>query len=112
MADVRWNGPLVDRAIRQAAFRALHTGAEHILSKAIDQAPLDKGPLRRSGTVTDNEQEGEVSISFNTPYARRQHEELTWRHTDGKAKYLEDPFNEHKALVIRRVRAEIERALR
>jgi hypothetical protein len=32
-----------------------------------------------------------------TPYALRQHEELDYYHTVGKAKYLEDPFRRHAA---------------
>jgi hypothetical protein len=43
--------------------------------------------LVRSGTV--QKRGTEVEISFNTPYALRQHEEHK-----SKSKYLERPFNE------------------
>ena len=41
-------------------------------------------------------QDGEVVIGYNTPYALKQHEDLTLNHPKPgtKAKYLEDPANE------------------
>ena len=51
-------------------------------------------------------------MSFNTPYARRQHEELEWEHLKGgKAKYLEDPFNRLKSKVRKLVDASVKKAL-
>lgn len=53
-----------------------------------------------------------VYVSFNTPYARRQHEELEWEHLKGgKAKYLEDPFNRLKSKVRKLVDASVKKAL-
>lgn len=43
----------------------------------------------------------EVEVSFNTIYAARQHEELTWHHSDGQARYLSTPFNERVGRYIR-----------
>ena len=54
-----------------------------------------------------------VYISYNTPYARRQHEELDWEHPlGGKAKYLEDPFNRLKKKVVKMAELRIKKALR
>jgi hypothetical protein len=53
-----------------------------------------------------------VYISFSTPYARRQHEELGYNHPrGGKAKYLEDPFNRNKSKVLKYVEAHVKRVL-
>ena len=109
------------------------------MTEAIDEAPIDTGTLRRSETVTvgklpDGEQvyeaakdgsdmkdafpgpvgkEKVVYISFNTPYARRQHEELGYEHPrGGKAKYLEDPFNRLKQKVVKMAEQRIKKALR
>lgn len=122
-----------------AGLKALRTGAEAILTEAIDEAPVDTGTLRRSGTVTvgklpdsariyeaaesGNEmkdafpdpvgKEKAVYISFNTPYARRQHEELDYEHPrGGKAKYLEDPFNRNKKKVLKYADKQIRKALK
>jgi hypothetical protein len=133
---VKWYGKQVERVATEAAMKALVTGGEAILTDAIKEAPVDTGTLRRSGTVTKgglpdakqvyeeaqagNEQkqaqnkgkEQAVYVSFNTPYARRQHEELEWEHLKGgKAKYLEDPFNRLKSKVRKLVDASVKKAL-
>jgi len=122
-----------------AGLKALRTGAEAILTEAIDEAPVDTGTLRRSGTVTvgklpdgarvyeaaeaGNEmkdafpekigKEKAVYVSFNTPYARRQHEELGYYHPrGGHAKYLESPFNRNKSKVLKMAGLQIKKALR
>lgn len=134
----KWRSKEVLQVARAVALAELRTGAEAILTAAINEAPVDTGTLRRSGTVTvgglpdgaavyaaaeggqgmagaHSEPQGNeqaVYISFNTPYARRQHEELDWQHPrGGKAKYLEDPFNALKGKVLRRVERRVKRAL-
>lgn len=55
--------------------------------------------------------EGEVS--FNTPYAARQHEELTWRHPlGGEAKYLENPLKERVRMYLKNLADAAKEALR
>ena len=139
MAKDKWRTKEAVKIAEEAGLKALRTGAEAILTEAIDEAPIDTGTLRRSGTVTvgglpdgaqvfeaaeaGNEmkdafpekigKEKAVYISFNTPYARRQHEELGYEHPrGGKAKYLEDPFNLLKQKVIKMAELRIKKALR
>ena len=139
MANNKWRIKEAVNIAEDAALKALRTGAEAILTEAIDEAPVDTGTLRRSGTVTvgklpDGERvfeaaeagnemkdafqkkigkEKAVYISFNTPYARRQHEELDYEHPrGGKAKYLETPFNANKKKVIKYAERKIKEALR
>ncbi len=108
-----WRGELATEIAREAALQALHDGAEHILTEAIDETPIDTGTLRRSGTVTDAPAEWAVYISFNTPYAVVQHERLDFNHPrGGKAKYLEDPFNRNLPAVTRLVEERVRAALR
>lgn len=101
MAELKWYGKEVEALVKKAALSGLHDGAEAILTEAIDETPLLSGTLRRSGTVTDVPTEDAVYISFNTPYAVKQHEDLSLQHKDGKAKYLEDPFNRNADKVLR-----------
>lgn len=68
---------------------------EDLVGAAQQLAPVDEGTLRGSGdvdiAVTDDAVIG--TVSFNTIYAARQHEELDWRHPKGgQAKYLEGPL--------------------
>jgi len=139
MAKNKWRIKEAVKIAEDAALKALRTGAGAILTEAIDETPIDTGTLRRSGTVTvgalpDGAQvyeaaesgsdmrnafpdpegkEKAVYISFNTPYARRQHEELDYEHPrGGKAKYLEDPFNRNKKKVLKYADKQIKKALR
>jgi hypothetical protein len=138
MAKNKWRIKEATKIAEEAALKALRTGAEAILTEAIDETPIDTGTLRRSGTVTvgtlpDGAQvyeaaesgsdmknafpgpegkEKAVYISFNTPYARRQHEELGYNHPlGGKAKYLEDPFNRNKKKVLQYAEKQVKKAL-
>jgi hypothetical protein len=79
---------------------ALKTAAEMVLAKAVEQTPEETGALRRSATV--NEQNGGKTqeLSFNTPYAHRQHEDLSYNHPVGNAKYLETPLRENADKVL------------
>jgi len=132
-----WRTKLVSKKAQTAALEALRVGAEAILTEAINEAPVETGTLRRSGTVTvgyvpdsravyaaassrsmhdafrnEEGKEQAVYISFNTPYARRQHEEIGYNHPlGGKAKYLEDPFNRNKSKVLKYVEAHVKRVL-
>jgi len=139
MAKSKWRIKEAVKIAEEAGLKALRTGAEAILTEAIDETPIDTGTLRRSGTVTvgalpDGAQvyeaaesgsdmkdafpgpegkEKAVYISFNTPYARRQHEELGYDHPrGGKAKYLETPFNANKKKVIKYAERKIKEALK
>jgi len=146
MAKNKWRIKEAVNIAEEAGLKALRTGAEAILTEAIDEAPVDTGTLRRSGTVTvgnlpknpgqiyqdarpveEGGQEKEhkdafpepvgkekaVYISFNTPYARRQHEELGYQHPrGGYAKYLEVPFARNKNKVLKMADLQIKKALR
>jgi len=142
----KWRIKEAVKIAEEAGLKALRTGAEAILTEAIDEAPVDTGTLRRSGTVTVGSlpknptqiyeeslppekggsgmehkdafpdpvgKEKAVYISFNTPYARRQHEEVGYYHPlGGYAKYLEVPFARKKKKVLKYADKQIKKALR
>jgi hypothetical protein len=139
MAKNKWRIKEAVKIAEEAGLKALRTGAEAILTEAIDEAPVDTGTLRRSGTVTVGKlpdgaqvyeaaesgtemkdafpdkigQEKAVYISFNTPYARRMHEDLGYTpKRGGGPKYLEDPFNREKSKVLKYADKQIKKALR
>ena len=112
MAGIIWNGSSIEQAIMSAAMEAAHLGAEAILTEAIDEAPLLSGTMERSGSITDVPSECAIYVSFNTPYARKQHEDLTLRHTNGrKAKYLEDPFKRNINKVLKLINKRVSEKL-
>lgn len=95
--DVSWNGARVSALIEAAAFEGVELAAEHLLQVSTQQAPLEEGDLARSGEVSTDRSDNAAAVSYDRPYAVRQHEELTWQHNAGKkAKYLEDPMNEER----------------
>lgn len=95
--DWRWDDWL-DQA-KEKAMKVLYDGGEKILRQAMGEVPWSTGILGGSGNV---QQEGEtkVVISFNTPYAHYQHENVLQhpnprdpRSLGGrKDHYLRDPF--------------------
>jgi len=93
--ELEWNDEAVKAALSGAAFEGLELAAEHLLQVSSELAPHEEGDLERSGEVSKDESLETVVVSYDRPYAVRQHEELTWRHDEGKqAKYLEDPMTD------------------
>lgn len=72
---------------------------EHILAVSNQHVPIEEGTLERSGVVSEPEG-GEVVVSYDTPYAVVQHEDLTFVHDQGRtAKYLENAFHSEAGAV-------------
>lgn len=86
-------GEAAKHRVRAATIAAVEQITNDLLGRAQRDAPVEEGTLRGSGQanvdVTPTRVSGEVT--FDTVYAARQHEEVTWKHPKGgKAKYLED----------------------
>lgn len=111
------NLDLYDEKSVQAATQAMVENTEDLLSKSMRIVPHDEGILEGSGSARVQNvevakgspddamiQTGEApavrpgsvitgQVSYNTPYAARQHEELSYEHKPGRqAKYLETPL--------------------
>ena len=90
---VRMN-PAITGLVHAAAARGLALSAEHILGEARKTVPLEEGTLERSGATTVDADGLQAAVVFDTPYAVRQHEDMTARHDPGRsAKYLENAMN-------------------
>lgn len=81
------------RQVRDTIKRALTAGlriaGEHLLGVSNRRVPHEDGDLERSGVVSEVS-DTEVAISYDTPYAVIQHEDLSLRHDAGRsAKFLE-----------------------
>ena len=98
-----WTGTLLANLARlpaqaqRGALRGVTLGAEYVLGESVKVAPIEEGTLSRSGKTSAEMQGGDTAVaavSYDTPYAARQHEEMDWRHDPGRqAKYLEQPLN-------------------
>lgn len=85
----------------QALGAALYQEAEEIMARSkASYVPVDTGALRASGQVTGPAISGtQASVvlgygNSSVKYALIQHENLSYKHTVGQAKYLEQPVNE------------------
>lgn len=111
--SIDWSIRLDLDRVAEAATRTASTAAgkamEHIRGVAAALTPEDTGHLIGTATVTVDGDE--ATITYDGPYARRQHEELTWRHDKGQAKFLEQPMNTEKNTALGIVAKEIREAL-
>lgn len=100
-------GPIAARVADLAA-DALYEGGEMILAESDSRVPIEEGTLSRSGHVSEDRQNLKVAVSYDTPYAVVQHEEMSFQHDAGReAKYLENAFNHMLPAVRQHVAARI-----
>lgn len=107
----RFYGPRVEKKLRTSLLRGMTKAAEHVLGETKKVVPIDEAALSRSGTATVNPATAVAAISYDTPYAVKQHEDLELRHAPGRtAKYLEGPLNASGDEVLALIAAQIRRA--
>lgn len=110
--DLDWHGEKVGFIVEESAFKGLQQGAEHLLQVSRTRVPLEEGTLERSGVASADRSSLTAAVSYDTVYACRQHEELTWRHAPGRtAKYLEGPANEEHETIGEIIAAAIRRRI-
>ena len=104
-------------AVLNSAQAAVYKGASIIMTEAKKRAPLDVGTLRNSGYVTLPRRDGnDVSVEAGfggaaKAYAVRQHEETSYNHEVGEAKYLQNAIDAKENEVRARVQRLADRAL-
>jgi hypothetical protein len=90
-------GPIT-KAMTDGARAGLAVAAEHVLQVSNTKVPNEEGTLERSGKASVDDAGTTAAVSYDTPYAVRQHEELTYSHPGGRqAKYLELSLNSEAA---------------
>ncbi|WP_067565805.1 minor capsid protein [Nocardia acidivorans] len=91
--SMRWDGRQIAASASTGLNEGLFQAAEVLLAQANSLVPIEEGHLQNSGVA--EVRDGKGRVGFNTPYALRQHEDLTYRHPNGRsAKYLEKPLNQ------------------
>lgn len=107
-----WHGAAVTARERAGGVQGLELAVEHLLGVTNRRVPLEEATLQRSGVASVDPGELKGAVSYDTVYAHRQHEELTWRHAPGRtAKYLEGPLLEERDTLQGLIAAAIRRAL-
>ncbi|MFI5808882.1 hypothetical protein [Streptomyces sp. NPDC051561] len=112
-ARLTWNGAAALRGTRAGTVRGLRLAAEHVLERSRRRVPIEEGTLERSGVASVDEEALTAGVSYDSKYAVRQHEELSYRHDAGRtAKYLEGPVTEEAGAVADIIAAQVRRSLR
>lgn len=102
----------VTAAEKQGAVKGLRHAVEHLLQVSRTLVPVEETTLERSGTPSVDEASLTGAVSYDTPYAVRQHEEMDWRHDEGRqAKYLEQPMTTEANVMNDLIAAQVRRAL-
>jgi hypothetical protein len=101
MAKLTNNAPRVRAELGAGQVEGLALAAEHLLQVSRGRAPLEEGTLERSGVASVDPEGRRAAVSFDTPYAVRQHEDLDLHHDAGRtAKYLEGPAAEQRQTLL------------
>jgi hypothetical protein len=99
---VSWDDGQARSKADAEATRALTLAAEHLLAKANDTVPIEEGTLARSGSVDVDGRAGEATVSYDTPYALRLHENPQYAFKHGRrGKWLELTLQEQAAAIMR-----------
>ena len=111
---VKWYGAKAKAAERKGAQRGLMLGAEHVHTESNKVVPIEVGTpgLLSSGVPSEDPSQLRAAVSYDTPYAVRQHEEMSYRHDAGRrAKYLESTLNAERGAVNALIAREIKQSL-
>lgn len=90
--QIKWDSSRVMAVVGQGGANAVRGCANLLLDEARKQVPIDTGALSRSGAVDCDGLQ--ATVSFDTPYAVRWHEQAANFQRGRKNKYLEDPCND------------------
>jgi hypothetical protein len=116
MAGFRWTidrRRLASKQVHAAAAAGLSDAAEFLLEQSNRTAPIEEGTLVRSGQADVDVSALRAAVAYDTPYAARQHEDLTLRHDAGRRpKWLEQTMRETTGDIGRIVADRIRQAVR
>ena len=106
-----WRGDFYSQALAQATAEGLTNAAEYLRAKSVPRAPVDTAALRQSAQVTPAAADDlESAVSYDTPYAAKQHDDLQLHHWNGgEPLYLLRPLVEEQDTLFRLIQRPIGR---
>ena len=102
-----WSGPQISELVHHKAAKGLRAAANVLLDESRKEVPLDNSDLQRSGAVHPGEDDLSYTVSYDTAYAVRWHEEDANFQRGRKKKYLEDPLNNNRDRLLEYVRQQM-----
>lgn len=110
MADLNWKGGEIAGNLDDAISDAVEAGGELLRDEAVQRTPVETSTLR--GTAKVSTSGTKAAVSYDTKYARRQHEEIGWNHPGGgEAKYLENALLDNQDQIPKAMANQIKGAL-
>lgn len=102
---------LIKMSTPKAVGNALMAAGNYLFERSQPLVPVRTGALKKSGKVNLTKHQGKqaVSVTYNTHYALRVHEDLEMFHTNGQAKYLSQPAKEYHKTLIHIVKEDLRR---
>ncbi|HEY9369267.1 hypothetical protein [Streptomyces sp.] len=89
---MEWHGDRYSSLMGVGLNAGLEEAAEYLLEESNRSVPIEDLPLQRSGEVSTDTAAKKAAVSYDTPYAVRQHEHA-YRHDPGRRrKFLEIPW--------------------
>lgn len=79
--DVHWDPSKALKAAQDGGVDALTRGSDYLLARANETVPYLEGILQASGHSSVDRTKLIGVVSYDTPYAVKQHEDVTLRHT-------------------------------
>lgn len=111
MAELNWKGDQVTGSLDDAIQNALQAGGELLRDAAVERTPIETSTLR--GTAKVSTSDTQAAVSYDTVYARRQHEEIGWNHPGGgEAKYLENALLDNQDKILDAMGKELSRGFK
>jgi hypothetical protein len=116
MAQVNANLRKLIQTLGKDAKKGLEDCALDLERRAQQLAPIDSGDLRGSSSVeiTTAFDKPTATVSFNTPYALRMHEDMSYtaKEPGTGQKYLENPLNENGKRYASRIKQSVKEGLK
>ncbi len=114
MAKMVWQGRVVMDQLNAGAARGLGMAADHLLTEGTKTIPFDEGTMARDGQTSLDGSALVATVFYDgpsNPYVVKQHEELTYRHSEGRrAKWLELTGQEQAGAINQIIADEIRKA--
>ena len=109
-----WHGKKVEGKVREHAVKALQDTTEFVIGEANKTAPIDEGTLRRSAFPSVDEENLIGAVSYDTPYAKRMHEEpgISFSDPAARHKWLERTIQEQQRNIKQYISDEMRKAFR
>lgn len=116
MAGLKWRinrANLADQTVRAAAADGLFDAVEFLGDESDRTTPIEESTLIRSRVSSVDRRKLRGAISYDTAYAARQHEEMDYRHDEGRrAKFLEQAMKEQGQAAVGHIADKVKAVLR